>query len=183
MVMNQDESGTDTLEKHYRVTLDFKLLVREITSEVCQESDFFNDRSQGVGEADFIENVERQKRLYQLLRRDKEVLERYLHAVLTQDAGDIAYNKLVDAFNVRDESEFLVPLYQRMGEDDTQFFEECREVGALDANVELISRAFKVEWIRAEIAEMNRVVEGDIKRAEIVGQTKTHLIKKLNTPR
>jgi hypothetical protein len=179
--MKSGESGAGTLEMHYRVTLDFRLLLRPITSEVCQESFFFNDRSASASEPHFQENIERQQRLYELLRSNPKTLERYLLSVLTQEAGNFVYEGLVDAFDASDEEELLVPLYKGMEDEDAHFFEECRKEGALDANTELIATAFKVEWLGAEVAEMSRRIIGDVKRAEIVEQTKTRMIKKLNS--
>ena len=167
----------DTLERHYRVTLDFRVLVRAITAEVCRESYFFNDDKASVGKPHFREDIERQRRLYTLLRGNRQVLEQYLISVLTQEAGNFVYDGLADAFDATDEDELLVPLYRRMNDEDAFFFEECRKLGALAENTELIAEAFKVEWIGAEVAEMNRRVLGDVKRAEIVERTKTRLIR------
>jgi hypothetical protein len=180
--MSNGEHDVESLERHYRITLDFHLLLRPITPEVCQESFYFNDKSTSAGEPHFRENIERQRRLYMLLRNDQAVLERYLLAVLTQEAGNFVYEGLPNAFDAVEEEELLVPLYEEMGEEDSQFFEECQEMGALDANTELIARAFKVEWIAAEVAEMSRRVEGDVKMASVVERTKVRLIRKLNTP-
>lgn len=176
--MSNGEADMESLERHYRVTLDFRLLLRPITPEVCQESFFFNDKSTSAGEPHFRENIERQRRLYRLLRNDSAVLERYLLAVLTQEAGNCVYEGLPNAFDAVEEEELLVPLYEEMEEEDSQFFEECREVGALDANTELIAKAFKVEWVAAEVAEMSRRVVGDVKMAEVVERTKIRLIRK-----
>lgn len=177
--MSNVESDAETLEMSYRVTLDFRLLLRPITSEVCQESFFFNDGSASAGEPHFHENIERQRRLYHLLRNDPEALERYLLSVLTQEAGIFAYEGLPDAFDAADEDELLVRLYKRMPEEDSRFFEECREANALWENTELIEKAFKVEWVGAEVSEMSRRVEGDVKRAEAVEQTKRRVVRKL----
>jgi hypothetical protein len=176
--MSKGEADMESLERHYRVTLDFRLLLRPITPEVCQESFYFKDRSKSAGEPHFRENIERQRRLYRLLRDDKVVLERYLLAVLTQEAGNFVYEGLPHAFDAVEEEELLVPLYEGMEEEDSQFFEECRGMGALDANTELIAKAFKVEWVAAEVAEMSRRVEGDVKMAEVVERTKIRLIRK-----
>lgn len=181
--MNSGESDTSTLERHYRMTLDFRLLEREITSEVCRESFFFNDSNPSACDPYFQENIERQRRLYALLRNDPRVLEQYLLSVLTQEAGNFVYEGLIDVFNVQDEEELLVPLYKVMAEEDARFFEECRVDGVLDANTDLIATAFKVEWVGVEVAEMNRRIEGDVKVAEIVERTKTRLVKKLNSQR
>lgn len=165
------------------MTLDFRLLAREITSEVCQESFFFNDQSASAGEPHFQENIERQRRLYALLRRNQLVLEQYLLSVLTQEAGNFVYEGLPNAFDVSDEDELLVPLYKSMTEEDARFFEECQEGDILDANTELIAKAFKVEWVGVEVAEMSRRVEGDVKMAKVVERTKIRLIKTLNALR
>lgn len=183
MDASRGEPDIGTLERHYRVTLDFRLLVRAITPEVCQESFFFNDKSASAGKSYFRENIERQRRLYELLRNNLPVLEEYLLSVLTQEAGNFVYEGLTDAFDAKDEDDLLVALYKRMAEEDVRFFEECKEVNALAENTDLIATAFKVEWVGAEIEEMNRRIEGDVKRAEVVEQTKTRLIRKLNSPR
>ncbi len=180
-----EHTGPDagTLERHYRVTLDFRLLVRAITPEVCQESFFFNDRSPSAGEPHFQENVERQRRLHALLLSDRPALEEYLLSVLTQEAGCFAYQGLGDAFDAKEEEEILTPVYKGMAEEDVRFFDECGEAGALGDNTELIERAFKVEWVGAEIEEMSRRLEGDVMRAEAVAQAKSRFLRKLNSPR
>jgi hypothetical protein len=177
--MSSGEAGAETLERHYRVTLDFRLLLRPITAEACRESYFFNERSASDGEPSFRESVERQRRLYRLLRGDPETLEKYLLSVLTQEAGICVHERLPDAFDAADEDELLVPLYEGMPEEDAAFFTECRLMGALAENTELIARAFEVEWLGAEVAEMSRKLEGDVKRAEAVEQTKTRLVRRL----
>jgi hypothetical protein len=183
MNQEEEESETGTLEKHYQVTMDFKMLIRPITPEVCQESFFFSDKSASVDEPYFRENIERLKRLYKLLLNNQTVLEQYLLYVLTQEAGRFAYQGLTDAFDAKDEDELLVPLLKSLGEEDRRFFEECRELNALGSNTELIATAFKVEWVGTEIGEMNRRVEGDVKRAQIVEETKMRLIKDFNSAR
>ena len=175
------EVGVGTLERHYRVILDFRLLAREITSEVCQESFFFNDTSASVREPYFQENIERQRRLYALLRNNRQLLEQYLLSVLAQEAGNFAYNGLMNALDARDEDELLAPLCKDMAEEDARFFEECRKEGVLDANTELIATAFRVEWIGVEVAEMSRMIVGDVKMAEVVERTKVRMIKRLNS--
>jgi hypothetical protein len=183
--MNKDESETGTLEKHYRVTLDFKMLIREITPEVCQESFYLGDKYKGEGEdeAELTERIERQKRLYKLLREDRQAMEQYLLSVLTQDAARYAYDRLTNAFKVKDEEEVLIPIYQKMSKEDVEFYEGCRKVGALETNVELISAAFKVEWTGAEVVELKSVLEGDPERAEVIEETTFSLIKAMNSPK
>lgn len=181
--MNRDDCETETMEMHYRVTLDFRMLVRPITHEVCQESFYFNDQSKSAGETDFQENIERQRRLYQLLHNNRSLLEQYLLSALTQEAGNHVYEGLPAAFDVKDEDEILGQLYQSMAEEDVRFFKECREVNAFAENTELIGKGFKVEWVGVEVEEMNKRVAGDVKRAEIVERTKTRVLRKFISSR
>jgi hypothetical protein len=176
-VVNSDEYDTEIQEIHYRVTMDFRMLIRPITPEVCQESFFFNGKGTEADEPDLQENIERLQRLYKLLLNNQKALEQYLLNVLIQEVGHFSCDGLMDAFDAKDEDEILVPLFKGMSEEDVRFFEECREVNALSDNTELIAAAFKVEWEGAEIVEMRQRLEGDIKRAEIVEQTKMRLIK------
>lgn len=179
--MNRDEHEPETLELHYRVTLDFRLLARPITPEVCQESFFFNDQKREADDPYFQENIDRQRRLYKLLRDNRELLEQYLLSVLTQEAGNLVYEGLPFAFNVKEEDEILTPLYKSMAEEDVRFFDECRKMNALDPNTDLISTAFTVEWMGAEVEEMNRRMAGDVKMAKIVEKTKMRLMRKMNS--
>jgi hypothetical protein len=175
------ETGLETLERHYRVTLDFRVLVRAITEEVCRESLFSKDLAANDSSQDLREQVERQRRLYNLLRKDRPTLEQYLLSVVTLSAVRRAADGLADAFDAREEDDLLIPLYRGMAEEDAEFFEECRKSGVLAENTELIAAAFKVEWLGAEVAEMSRRVVGDVKRAEAIEQTKTRLIRAFNS--
>jgi hypothetical protein len=179
MDANRGERDGGTSERYYRVTLDFRLLADEITPELCRKSFFFNDEGGQEGEPHLGENIERQCRLYRLLRDDKQVLERYLLSVITSEAGRYASDGLADAVGAEDEDELLVPLIRGMAEEDAHFFEECRQAGALAENTELVAQAFKVEWVGAEMVEMSRRVVGNIERAEVVEQAKTRLIKRM----
>jgi hypothetical protein len=163
---NGGESDVESPERHYRITLDFRLLLRPITPELFRESVFFRDGSASAGGPHSSEKVERQRRLYGLLRGDPEALERYLLTVLTREAGVLAFEGLPAAFDAADEEEVLAPLCRAMGEEDAGFFEECRQRGVLAENTELIWTAFKVELVGAELAEVSRRAEGDVKRIE-----------------
>jgi hypothetical protein len=153
------------------------MLIRPITPEVCQESFFFKSKGTPEDESDLQENVERLRRLYKLLLNNQKALEQYLLYVLIQEVGHFACDGLMDAFEAKDVDEILVPIFKSMAEEYLRFFEGCRELRALSDNTELISAAFKVEWEGAEIVEMNRRMTGDVKRAEIVEQTKMRLIR------
>ncbi|HKC63538.1 MAG TPA: hypothetical protein VKB86_07865, partial [Pyrinomonadaceae bacterium] len=104
--MNKKETKqTDakTIEKHYRLTLDFRLLVRPITSEVCKESFHYDEKTDTEDNPDYQERVERSQRLHRLLLSNRAILEEYLLSVIISDAGSVAEKGLWDAFDTKDE--------------------------------------------------------------------------------
>jgi hypothetical protein len=163
-----DESGGETdaesLERHYRITLDFRLRLRPITPEVCRESFFFKDENASADEPHLRENVERQRRLLALLRNNKQVLERYLLTVVAQEAAGLVFGGLAEAFGVTEDEDVLSPLYAQMSEEDAKYFEGCAEEGLLWESAQPVAKAFGVEWVGAELAEINRRVVGDLGR-------------------
>lgn len=159
------EADAESLERHYRVTLDFRLRLRPLTSEVCRESCFFKEENASADEPDLRESVERQRRLLALLRNNEMVLERYLLTVVAHEAAGFVFSGLTGAFGVAEYEDVLVPLYAQMSEEDGIYFEERAEEGLLWESAEPVAKAFEVEWVGAECAEMNRRVVGDLRRA------------------
>ena len=164
-----DESGgepdVENLERHYRVTLDFRLLLRPLTPEVCRESPFFKEENASADEPDLRESVERQRRLLALLRNNERVLERYLLTVVAHEAVGFVLSGLTGAFGVAEYEDVLVPLYAQMSEEDGMYFVARAEEGLFWESAEPVAKAFEVEWVGAECAEMKRRVVGDLTRA------------------
>lgn len=155
------EANTQSPERHYRITLDFRLLVRPVTPAACRES-FFDG---GAGGQHPREEVERQQRLYALLLNNKQVLERYLLTVVAQEAAGFVFGGLAEAFGMAEDEDLLAPLYAQMSEEDAGYFEERAEAGMLWESTGLVAQAFAVEWVGAECTEMRRRVIGDLTKA------------------
>lgn len=162
------EADAESLERHYRVTLDFRLHLRPLTLEVCRESFFFNAENAENASADepqLRESVERQRRLLALLRKNERVLERYLLTLVTQEAAGIVFSGLAGAFGVAEDEDLLAPLYALMSEEDVKYFEGHAGEGLFWESAGPVAKAFVMEWVGAECAEMNRRVVGDLSRA------------------
>jgi hypothetical protein len=158
------EPDAESLERHYRITLDFRLRLRPLTSEVCRESFFFKDENATADEPCLRESVERQRRLLALLRKNERVLGRYLLTVVTQEAAGIVFGRLAGAFGVSEDEDLLAPLYAQMSEGDARYFEGSAGEGLFWESAGPVAKAFGVEWVGAEFAEMKRRVVGDLRR-------------------
>jgi hypothetical protein len=162
---SSSETEIESLERHYRVTLDFRLLIRPLTPEVCREIFPFDDKGASTEEPLLRDDVERQRRLYALLLKNERVLERYLLTVVAQEAAGIVFGGLAGAFGVAEDEDLLEPLYAQMSEEDARHFEGQAKAGMLWESTELVTEAFGVKWVGAEWAEMKRRVVGDLRRA------------------
>lgn len=156
------ESDVESLERHYRITLDFRLLLRPLTPEVGLEGFSSDGGSTSAGGPYSREEVERQRRLLVLLLKNERVLGRYLLTVVAQEAAGYVLGGLAGAFGVAEDEDLLEPLYAQMSEEDARHF---REAGMLWERTELVTEAFGVKWVGAEFAEMKRRVVGDLRRA------------------
>lgn len=165
--MRSGESDIESLERHYRVTLDFRLLLRPLTLEVCRESFFFKDENASADERQLRESVERQRRLLALLQNNERVLERYLLTVVANEAAGVVFSGLAGAFGVAEDEDVLAPLYAQMSEEDSRYFQKHAGEGLLWESAGPVAKAFGVEWVGAECAEMNRRVVGDLGRAGV----------------
>jgi hypothetical protein len=166
--MNSGETDEESLERHYRITLDFRLLIRPITQEVGREGSSSDDWDALAGEPHSREEVERQRRLYALLLNDERVLERYLLTVVSVEASGVVFGGLAGAFGVAEDEDLLEPLYAEMSEEDGRYFKEKVRAGLLWESTRLLGEAFEVKWVGAEFAEMNRRVVGDVSRAGVL---------------
>jgi hypothetical protein len=163
--MSNGEADMESLERHYRVTLDFRLRLRPITPEVCLECFFFKDENASAEQPQLRESVERQRRLYALLLKNERVLERYLLTVVTQEAAGVVFGGLAGAFGVAEDEDLLAPLYAQMSEEDGMYFKGSAGESLFWESAGPVAKAFGVEWVGAECAEMKRRVVGDLSRA------------------
>ncbi|HEX8687174.1 MAG TPA: hypothetical protein VF654_11770 [Pyrinomonadaceae bacterium] len=158
------EPDVESSERHYRITLDFRLLLRPFTPEPCRDR-FFDRGSALAREPHSGEEVERQRRLYALLRKNKDVLERYLLTVIANEAVGFVFGGLVEAFGLAEDEGLLAPLYAQMSEGDAEYIEGRAGEGRFWESTELVAKAFVVEWVGAECAKMSRRVVGDLTKA------------------
>jgi len=154
--MNGGEHHTVIREKHYRMTLDFRVLIGEL-EEVKRDGD---DREHT------LEHRERQRRLLRALLRDEKVLDEFMTYLVTDRVCGHTDSELDKVFGVRPEEEMLEPVYSKMGEDDARFFQEVISRGIFWDNTEQFEWCFVVDWMGANLIEIKAEREGDTSAAE-----------------
>ncbi|MCA1568295.1 MAG: hypothetical protein LC803_22150 [Acidobacteria bacterium] len=160
--MSSSEPDTITVEKHYRMTLDFRVLVGDVSKDGVERD---GDDAEGARE-----HLERQRRLLCALLRDERVLDEFMTYLVTDRVCSHPDSELDKVFGVKSEEEMLEPVFSALGEDDAQFFREVRQDGILWENTEQFECCFAVDWTGATLIEIAGKKEGDPTASE-AGQT------------
>ena len=154
--MNGSDHDTVIREKHYRMTLDFRVLIGDV-EEVKRDGDDAEHAR---------EHRERQRRLLRALLRDERVLDEFMTYLVTDRVCGHADSELGKVFGVRPEEEMLEPVYSKMGEDDARFFQEVSARGIFWDNTEQFEWCFAVDWTGAYLVEIRAERQGDTSVAE-----------------
>jgi hypothetical protein len=153
MVMSRGEPDAVIVEKHYRMTLDFRVLIGDVRKEGAE--------SVGDDLEQVDEHLERQRRLLRALLRDERALDEFMTYLVIDRVCSHPDSELGMVFGVRPDEEILEPVYSALGEDDAQFFREVRRDGILWENTEQFECCFAVDWTGATLIEIAAKKEGD----------------------
>jgi hypothetical protein len=156
--MSRGEPDAVIAEKHYRMTLDFRVLVGDVRKEGVES---VGDDLEGADE-----HLERQRRLLRALLRDERALEEFMTYLIIDRVCDHPDGELGMVFGVRTEEEILEPVFSALGEDDARFFREVRQDGILWDNTEQFEFCFAVDWKGATLIEIAAKKEGDTSASE-----------------
>ena len=148
----------DVIEKRFRMTLDFRVLISEIAQE--------GDAREGEEAENERERAGRQNRLLRALLRDEAVLGEFMAYLVTDRVCGHSDSELGEVFGVRAEEEMLEPIYSGMGEEDARFFREVKEEGIFWDNTEQFEWCFAVDWTGANLIEIKAERDGDTSAAE-----------------
>ncbi len=155
--MSSDEQDMQTVEKHYRMTLDFRVFIGEVIEVVTTNVD---------DEEYARERTQRQRRLLRALLSDEKTLADFMTYLITDLVCPHVDSNLGKVFGVEAEQEMLEPVYSRMGEEDARFFREVSEEGIFWENTKEFEMCFGVEWRGARIMEIKWEREGEPSASE-----------------
>lgn len=160
--MSRGEPDTVLVEKHYRMTLDFRVLVGDVRKDGVERD--------GDDAEESREHLERQGRLLRALLRDERALDEFMTYLVTERVCSHPDSELDKVFGVRSDEAILEPVFSALGEDDAHFFQEVSRDGILWENTEQFECCFAVDWTGATLIEIAAKKEGDPTASE-AGQT------------
>lgn len=155
MAKKQPEKDSLILvEKKCRIVMDVKIVVSQITREGV--ADCFPPSETGEGLT--WEWAERQNRLLLAFLQDEEALEEFLVRT-TRDEIEMRFES--ENRQYRSDDDLFEKVYSKMGSEDALYFQEEKDKGLLDENLELFDKAFVFDWERVEIRNIDVVKDHD----------------------
>lgn len=144
------------MEKRFRISLDFKVKVNEITKESAErELKRYSNYKELVKEPQTWEAVERQKRLLKAVLANKSLLKNYLARIVASEIESLSGSSLAEAIGIEgDEDKILKRALENLDKEDATFFREAKRKGLFAENAEHFFESFQVELEKAKLAEL-----------------------------
>jgi hypothetical protein len=153
-----EKDTQDVTERTCRIVMDVRVRVSEITFE--NVAGYFTPDETGEGLP--WEWAERQNRLLLALLKDEVSLQKFLVGIMR-----CALELLVDSRQIADdqvdeeEDRLFERVFSKMSSEDARYFREAKRDGLLSENIDLLNKAFMIDWRGADIKGV-RVIEQDI---------------------
>lgn len=153
-----EKNTHDVIERTYRTVMDVRVRISEITPE--NVAGYFTPDETGEGLP--WEWAERQNRLLSALLKDKESLDQFLAWIVRCDL-DLLFDSRQVAGKQADEDEdrLFERVFSSMSREDALYFKEAMREGLLPENIELLNKAFMIDWRGVDIKDV-RIIEPDI---------------------
>jgi hypothetical protein len=104
-----------------------------------------------TGEGLSWEWAERQNRLLSALLKDEESLDQYLVGITRCSLELLVDSKLVADDQADEEDRLFEKVFSKMSSEDALYFREAMRDGLFPENIELLDRAFLIDWRGADI--------------------------------
>jgi hypothetical protein len=155
-------SSTDTPEKAdaflaervCRVTLDLKVRVTEVTSEMLRSSLFWDETDQ----AGSLALAERQNCLLHALLRNKDALHQFISYVAINDLRLRLDADMIVNADVQDEDEVLKSVLSRLSLEEAGHIYDGTSDAPIGEEIELFHQCFSLNWNESVLAEIEVIL-------------------------
>jgi hypothetical protein len=149
-----EKNSHHVTERTCRIVMDVRVRISEITPE--NVAGYFTPDETGEGLP--WEWAERQNRLLSALLEDEESLEQFLVGITRCSLELLVDSRLVADDQADEEEDRLFErVFSRMSSEDALYFREAMREGLFPENIELLNRAFVIDWRGTDIKDV-RVV-------------------------
>jgi hypothetical protein len=158
--MSNTELKKINVEKRFRMVLDFKIIIVEITEDRVQEYYRFHGNDQDKMErARVWESAKRQNRLLRALIKNQEALDKFLTHIIMEEI-DFSDAELKKVFQVESEREMLNIVISKLAKKDALYFQELQDEDSFWENAEMFGESFVIELVGVSLAETRIIKQG-----------------------
>lgn len=144
-------------EKRVSLTVEFKIVFREITPGTAVEMELARNAEEVPGDAALTETVEMQGRLLRALLKDEEALRQFIACAVIEEVAAGGGDLLRKGLRVRSEEEALRPVIKAVGGEVAEYYESVRGGVMFAENIELLicSTPVRCLGVRWRVVEMS----------------------------
>lgn len=144
------------IERRYRLTLDFKVVVNDITRESVIRD--YKDRigfDDAVEDPEFWEMMDSQRELLKALVQHEEILYEFIKRTIIWQVEQPDEGIIAPTLNVRiDDEVMLAPVIAELEETHKSYFDEGIEYGEFGDYAEQVTSSIRAEMTGAELTRV-----------------------------
>jgi hypothetical protein len=149
------------LERRVRLTVDFRVSFREITPETIVRMSPSHDAGEVRQDPPTMRDVGRQGRLLRALLDDGEALRGFIACAVIDEVTAGNGELLRKALGAKGNEEVLRAVTERLGGEDTEFYEGAREEGVFDEQIDMLIYNTPVECLGVRVTEVSEDEAGE----------------------
>ena len=144
------------IERQYQLTLNFKVLVKDITKEsVTRDYQYRRGFKEAAADPEFWELIDAQRELLEALTRHEDILEEFIKRTIIWQIERPEEGILAPALNVRiDDENMLEPIIAELDEGPKSYFEEGIEYGEFGDYIEQVTSSIRATVTGVRLTEI-----------------------------
>jgi hypothetical protein len=144
------------IERRYQLTLDFKVLIKDITKEsVTRDYRHRRGFKEAVKDPEFWELIDAQRQLLKALIQHEDIIHEFIKRTIIWQIEQPEEGILGPTFHVRlDDENMLGPVIAELDEGPKSYFEEGIEYGEVGDYIEQVTSSIKAIMTRATLTEL-----------------------------
>jgi hypothetical protein len=144
------------IERQYQLTLNFKVLVNDITKEsVTRDYQRRRGFKEAAADPEFWELIDAQRELLEALTRHEDILEEFIKRTIIWQIERPEEGILAPTLNVRiDDENMLEPIIAELDEGPKSYFEEGIEYGEFGDYIEQVTSSIRATVTGVELTEI-----------------------------
>ncbi len=144
------------IERHYQLTLDFKVVIEDITEEsVKRDYEYSIGYEEAIADPEFWEMIDGQRELLKALVKHDDILYEFIKRTIIWQVERPEEGIIGPTLNVRiDDEVMLEPVIAELEENHRSYFDEGIEYGEFGDYIEQVTSSIQATMVNATLKEI-----------------------------